>query len=344
MFLINQLPHEPGADDGVRATIETLADLLVADLTKDGPTLRQEIPKLLAQLVKDGHVMVVESEYRLQTREGAKWTHDFNRRRTGVLNDEARINARRDELLRVAVEQALRPVSLHHGVSHQARKLFHELTTVKPAESKEGITLWLRDGWNDEEKAVLNDARAASTNSPMLFGYLPRLCHEELRQAIASEMAANETIQAHGAVTTPESIEARKAVETHLAVASHRSKELLDQIVSGSKIFLGGGEEASGIELADKVEQAGTGSLIRLFPKFSDADHANWGQVVNRARVALSMRSHRSDIAEKPATIRFADRCSTWLGPVRRGKTSVITLSPLHSAGLRMRWTEPSMH
>lgn len=304
IFLIGKLSRDPGADDGVRATVETLADLLVADLSKDGPTLRQEIPKMLEQLVKDGHVMVVESEYRLQTREGAKWTHDFTRRRTGVLNDEARINARRDELLRDVVEQALRPVSLQHGVSHQARKLFHELNTAKPAESKEGITLWIRDGWNDEEKAVLNDARAASTNSPMLFGYLPRLCHEELRQAIASEMAANETLQAHGAVTTAESIEARKAVETHLAVARYRSKELLGQIVGGAKIFLGGGEEASGVELADKVEQAGTGSLVRLFPKFADADHANWGQVVSRARGgavdALSQIGYRGETSHHP--------------------------------------------
>lgn len=320
IFLIGKLSRDPGADDGVRATVETLSDLLVADLSKDGPTLRQEIPKLLEQLVKDGHVMVVESEYRLQTREGAKWTHDFTRRRTGVLNDEARINARRDELLRDAVEQALRPVSLQHGVSHQVRKLFHELNTLKPTESKEGITLWIRDGWNDEEKAVLNDARAAGTNSPMLFGYLPRLCHEELRQAIASEMAANETLQAHGAVTTAEAIEARKAVETHLAVARHRSKELLGQIVGGAKIFLGGGEEASGVELADKVEQAGTGSLVRLFPKFADADHANWGQVVSRARGgavdALSQIGYRGETSHHPICRQVFDL----VGAGKRGK------------------------
>jgi len=320
IFLIGKLPRDPGADDGVRATMETLADLLVADLTKDGSTLRQEIPKMLEQLVKDDHVMVVESEYRLQTREGAKWTHDFNRRRTGVLNDEARINARRDELLRDAVAQALRPVSLQHGVSNQARRLIHELTTVKPPESKEGITLWIRDGWNDEKKAILNDARAAGTNSPMLFGYLPRLCHEELRQAIASEMAANETLQAHGAVTTAESIEARKAVETHLAVARHRSKELLDQVVSGSKIFLGGGEEASGVELADKVEQAGTGSLVRLFPKFADADHANWGQVVSRARGgavdALAQIGYRGETSHHPVCRQVFDL----VGAGKKGK------------------------
>lgn len=304
IFLINKLPTTPGADDGIRANAETLADLLVSDLVKDGAIFRQEIPKQLKQLVDAGHLMLVGSEYRLQTREGAKWTHEVNRRRTAVLNDEARINARRDELLREAVSQALRPVSLQHGVSHQTHKLIHELSTVKPAESKEAITLWLRDGWNDEEKAVVNDARAAGTDSPMLFGYLPRLCHEELRQAIASEMAANETLNAHGTVTTTEAIEARKAVETQQAVAAHKIKELLGQIVGGSKVFLGGGEEASGVELADKVEQAGTGSLVRLFPKFGDADHANWGQVVNRAKGgdvgALGQIGYRGESSQHP--------------------------------------------
>ncbi|MDN5940853.1 MAG: BREX system P-loop protein BrxC [Nitrospira sp.] len=320
IFLINKLPRTPGTDDGVRANVETLADMLVADLAKDGAILRQDIPKLLKQLVDAGHLMMVESEYRLQTREGAKWTHDFNRRRTGVLNDEARINSRRDELLREAVTQALRPVSLDHGVSHQSRKLVHELGTVKPAESKDGISLWMRDGWNDEEKAVLNDARAASTNSPMLFGYLPRLSHEELRQSIASEVAANETLNAHGAVSTPEAIEARKAVETQLTVASHRIQELLGQVVGGAKVFLGGGEEASGIELADKVEQAGTGSLVRLFPKFGDADHANWGQVVNRARAgdvgALAQIGYRGESSQHPVCRQVLDL----VGAGKKGK------------------------
>jgi hypothetical protein len=320
IFLINKLPRTPGTDDGVRADVETLADLLVSDLASDGAILRGEIPKLLKQLVDAGHLMMVENEYRLQTREGAKWTHDFNRRRTSVLNDEARINGRRDELLRDAVAQALRPVSLSHGVSHQPRKLSHVLSTVKPAESKEGITLWLRDGWNDEEKAVVNDARAAGTNSPMLFGYLPRLCHEELRQAIASEMAANETLNANGAVSTPEAMDARKAVETQLAVAGRKIQELLGQIVGGSKVFLGGGEEASGSELADKVEQAGTGSLVRLFPKFGDADYANWGQVVNRARAgdvgALGQIGYRGESSQHPVCRQVLDL----VGAGKKGK------------------------
>lgn len=320
IFLIGKLPRTPGADDGVRATVETLADLLVADLSKDGTILRQEIPKALTQLVDTGQLMAVENEYRLQSREGAKWTHDFNRRRASLLNDDARINARREELLRDAAGQALRPVSLQQGVSRQSRKLFAELSLAKPDEARDGITLWLRDGWNDEEKSVLNDARAASTNSPMLFGYLPRLHHEDLRQAIASEVAAQETIQANDAVSTPEAIEARKAVETHLELAQQSIRGILHEIVGGAKVFLGGGQEANGVELAGKVQDAGGSALDRLFPRFSDGDHANWGQVVNRAKAgdvgALSQVGYQGESSKHPV----CREVLTLVGAGKKGK------------------------
>ena len=129
IFLIGKLPRTPGADDGVRATAETLVDLLVSDLAHDRPRLEQLVPKLLKQLVDSGQIMAVETEYRLQTREGAIWTHDFNRRRTSALNDDQRINTKRSELLREGVKQALRPVSLQQGASRQPRKLSFELSS-----------------------------------------------------------------------------------------------------------------------------------------------------------------------------------------------------------------------
>ena len=226
------------------------------------------------------NIMAVESEYRLQTREGVLWTHDFNRRRTAVLNDDQRINSKRADLLRDGAKQALKPVSLQQGTSRQPRKLVVELSSSRPTSSSDEVTLWMRDGWSDDEKSVLNDARAAGLNSPLLFGFLPRLHHEELRQAIASHVAAQETLDAHGPAATPEAIEARKAIETHLEVARHRIQELLGHVIGGAKVFLGGGQEANGIELADKVQDSANSALERLFPQFSEADHANWGQVV----------------------------------------------------------------
>ena len=320
IFLIGKLPRTPGADDGVRATAETLVDLLVSDLAHDRPKLEQSVPKLLKQLVDSGQIMAVETEYRLQTREGARWTHDFNRRRTSALNDDERINTKRSELLREGVQQALKPVSLQQGSSHQPRKLSFELSTNRPATSNEAVTLWLRDGWSDDEKSVLNDARAAGVNSPWLFGYVPRAHHEELRQAVASELAAQETLDAHGAATTPEAIEARKAVETHLEVATHRIQELLGQIIGSAKVFLGGGPEANGIELADKVQDSASSALERLFPQFSEADHANWGQVVNRARGgdvgALAQVGYPGDVTKHPVCRRVLEL----VGAGKKGK------------------------
>ena len=320
IFLIGKLPRTPGSDDGVRANAETLVDLLVGDLKNDRPKLEQQVPKLLKQLVDAGQLMAVETEYRLQTREGARWTQDFNRRRTAVLNDEQRINSKRAELLRDGAKQALKPVSLQQGTSRQPRKLYYELSSSRPGSSSDEVTLWLRDGWSDDEKSVLNDARAAGVDSPMLFGYLPRLHHEDLRQAIAAGVAAQEALDAHGPAATPEAIEARKAVETHLELARHRVQQLLGNVIGGAKVFLGGGQEANGMELADKVQDSANSALERLFPQFSEADHANWGQVVTRARAgdvgALSQVSYPGDVTQHPVCRRVLDL----IGAGKKGK------------------------
>jgi len=302
IFLIGKLPRSAGADDAVRANAETLVDLLVSDLNKDRSRLEAQVPRLLKQLVDDGQVMAVESEYRLQTREGMAWTNDYNRRRTAALNDEQRINARRAESLRERAKQALKSLSLQQGNSRQKRNLFWDLSASRPNAGRDEVTLWLRDGWTDSESAVLNDARAAGVDSPLLFGYLPRLHHEELRQALAAQMAAQETLDAHGTAATPESIEARKAVETHLAVAQARIQEQLGQVFGAAKVFLGGGQEAYGLELLDKVRQAAESAIERQFPQFGDADHANWGAVLSKSRAgdtgALSAVGYAGDVVQ----------------------------------------------
>ena len=95
IFLIGKLPRTAGADEGVRANRDTLIDLLVGDLKADRARLEQQVPLQLKYLLDHGQVMSVDTEYRLQTREGAIWTHDFNRRRTAVLNEDSRINDKR---------------------------------------------------------------------------------------------------------------------------------------------------------------------------------------------------------------------------------------------------------
>lgn len=320
IFLVGKLPRTPGIDDGVRANVSTLVDLLVADLKKDRPKLEQQVPKVLQKLVDSGQVMQVESEYRLQTREGVVWTHDYYRRRADVLGDESRLNSKRAELLREAVKQALKPVSLQQGSSKESRKLTFVLTSSRPASNDEEVTLWIRDGWNDDDKSVLTDARAAGVDSPLLFGYVPREHHEELRQTIASHVAAVETLEAHGTPSTPEAIEAQNAVKTQRDIAAQRIDELLGKVIAGTNVFLGGGDEADGAKLSEKVQNLAESSLTRLFHQFSEADHANWKGVVTRARAgdagALSQVGYDGDATKHPVCRRVLE----FIGAGKKGK------------------------
>ena len=72
----------PEADQhGVRATAETIADLLVVDLAGK-EELRRKVPELLQELQADGAVIEVGGEWRLQTKESAEWEALIAVRRT----------------------------------------------------------------------------------------------------------------------------------------------------------------------------------------------------------------------------------------------------------------------
>ncbi len=320
VFLIHQLPRKPGADDGIRATAENLADLLVQDLGKDGPKLRAQVPKLLEELTSRGKLMLVDNEYCLQTREGAVWNHEFNKQRSTILNDEPRLSAAREQVLQEALAVALKPVSLQQGTSRQPRKLTWELSTTRLTQSANDLMLWIRHGWADQESAVLTDARAAGQQSPMIFAFLPRLQHEDLKQALATMSAAQETIEHHGPLRTPESIQAKNAIQTHLEAAKQRVTICRNQILAQAKVFLGGGSEGNGVELVDKVGDAARNALQRLFPQFSEADNANWPQVLNQARAgqvgALDAIGYQGETIRHQVCKRIYD----FIGPGKKGR------------------------
>jgi hypothetical protein len=88
ILLISKLPTDGPAATGVRATADTLADLLVQDLTSTSATLRQKVPVVLQELVDAGTLMLVDDEYRLQTRESAEWETDYRARYARILADD----------------------------------------------------------------------------------------------------------------------------------------------------------------------------------------------------------------------------------------------------------------
>jgi len=298
-FLIGKLPRDAGSDAGLRATPDTLADLLVEDLAAGSAELRRSIPPLLAALVEAGTLMPVGDEYRLQTRESAAWEGEYRNRLSRIQNDDATLASERAELLRARVGEALKGVKLPHGQSKQPRKTQLHFSQDAPPAHGPDVPAWVRDGWNDDEKSVLADARAAGTESPLVTVYLPQRAAGDLKKHLASAKATRETLHAKGHATTPEGIEARTGMETRQRAAEQQRDTLLDEVLAGARVILAGGAEKTGANLADKLREAAEDALQRLYPRFADADDARWGKAVERARNgaadALDVVGHTGD-------------------------------------------------
>ena len=284
VFLIRKLPREAGVDIGVRATAAVLADLLVKDLARDGSLLRGQLPNLLDELVAAGTLMKLDGEYSLQTRESSEWDAEFRNRHTKLVNDQTRMSSKRAQLLREAVQNSIGSVKLLHGRCKEPRKLALHFGAEAPQGAAHEIPVWIRDGWGVEEKTVLADARAAGSDSPVIHGFVPKSRADALARVVAAQSAARDTLEFKGVPTTPEGIEARQGMETRLTEARNSLRALVVDVVDGAKVFQGGGSERLEATLPDKVEQAATASLDRLFYDFKDADDHRWPKVIERAR------------------------------------------------------------
>ena len=89
-WLIGKLPRESGADTGLRATPETMADLLVEDLTTSSAAFRGHVEDRLKALEEEGDLMRVDNEYRIQTTQSAEWDRAFRSKQAALLGRHAR--------------------------------------------------------------------------------------------------------------------------------------------------------------------------------------------------------------------------------------------------------------
>ena len=284
VFLIRKLPRDAGMNIGVRATTETLADLLVKDLAKDGSALRGQLPKLLDDLVATGTLMKLDDEFSLQTRASSEWEAEFRNRQTRLVNDPTRMSAKRAQLLGAAVQDAIGSVKLLHGECKEPRKLALHFGTEPPPSTAHEIPMWIRDGWGADERSVIADARAAGSDSPMIHVFIPKSRADALARVIASQSAAKDTREYKGVPSSPEGIEARQGMETRLTEAVNNLRALVAEVIDGTKVFQGGGTERLEASLLDRVRKAADASLDRLFYDFKDADDHRWPKVIERAR------------------------------------------------------------
>lgn len=284
IFLIRKLPREAVADTGVRATADMLADLLVSDLINDGARLRKEIPPILDKLVGAGKLIKIDEEYSLQTRESSEWDREFRNRQTRLNSDMSSLAGKRGSLISAACQETLKGLKLVQGKCKEPRTLSIHFGADAPSGDGTHIPIWVRDGWGEKENTVIHDARAAGTDSPLIFVYIPKASADDLQKSIVEYEAAKATIDFKGVPTTDEGREARSAMATRMAAAETTRNQIIQELIDRAKVLQGGGAERYELSLMAKIEAASQAALDRLFPNFNDADDNRWANVINRAK------------------------------------------------------------
>ena len=282
VFLIGKLPRQEGTDLGVRANAATLADLVIDDITEDSGPRRHGIARTLELLAKDGVLMKVGEEYRLQTTEGAEWDRAFRERRQALT--EVEIATRRDQLFVQVVQEVLGEIKPMQGQARLRRKLAMHTGTEPPTANGEVVSVWLRDGWSCGRNDVENEARRLGADDPTLHVHLPKKSADLLRGHILDVEAAWQVLDHYGVPASPEGREARESMASRHAGAAHERDAIVRDVLRAATVLQGGGTEIFGDGLSEKVRTGAGASLARLFPRFDDGDHRGWEAAVTRAR------------------------------------------------------------
>jgi hypothetical protein len=319
MLLVYMLGRIAGdaATHGVRATSETLADLLIDDLSQAAAT-RAKVPALLAAMAEDGILIeVAADEWRLQSKESAEWQVAFNKAQSEEANDSNGVARFRADLLKQVLEEALaKAVRRTQGASNTARPIERAVGDAKPEGS--GLVLRLWNEW-DNGKAPLDEIKAADVNKDATIHlFVPIHRNHELTDAIVTHKAAALVLQRQGVPTTNGGKEAKAAMEAKLAAAQKTAHGILTEAVNSGLVLLAGGAEiGAGQTRSDAVLGAAGRVLDRLYPDFGVGDHASWGVALAKAKAgapdALKIVDHQGDAHLHPV-------CKTLLKAMGSGK------------------------
>ncbi|MBW7840992.1 MAG: BREX system P-loop protein BrxC, partial [Chitinophagaceae bacterium] len=304
VFLLDQVMGKD-SDTGLKSDENTIADLLIDNLNENSDTLRNKVKKLIKDLVDDKVLMPIENEYKLQTKVGAEWEQEFSKHFIKINNSgEDQIQGLRKEKILEHFREKTRGISITHGHSHIVRD-FELWDSDRMPGLEHKLNLWIRDGWHENETIVEDEIRAAGNNTPLAYCFVKKMRHEDLRAAIIKHLAAEMTIDAMGLPTTPEGEKAKNSMHTRMMQAKASIQELIEKICDNGTVFLAGGNRVQGGNLKDNVQEALKSIADRQFPEFTGkADHANWGQVLNRARAgspdALNVIHYTGDADRHP--------------------------------------------
>lgn len=296
VYLLSRVISSSAADTGLKTDAQSIADLLVDDLTADNAVLRASVKTTLDELVdSDRKLMRVTStaggieEYRLQTKESADWFAYLRNEETGLRNDPSTYESKVREELTTAAGDLVHRITVQQGISKQVRRLGLHTDPVTSPKETDGLYAWLRsdlDGTSAKE--VGQDAARAGLNSSISFVHVGLPNKAALVSAIVKREAATRTLNFFGAPKTPEGQEARNALVMQQTTASSDVAELLADAIKNAQVFQGGGQAIDdGTSLEDRLRKAAADGAARLFHKFSLADASGWPQAYQEAAKGL---------------------------------------------------------
>lgn len=301
IHLISLLPTTKAQDSGIRATALHLADLLVEDLADDGARLRAAVPQLLVDMADEGIVQEDAGEYRLQTEAGRDWEDAYRNRRVGVTSSE--VSAKRDELLRAALDEVL-PRQVAHGAAKVSRKVRPDWSDEDPSVGDE-IPAWIRSEWDGVTAKQFEElARTLGSESSVVLLHIPRAQATEFEHELKKGIAADRVLSERGTPQDDDGQHAHASMASRRQRAQERARVIIEEAVSQVMIRNGGGSTPPGATLRAQLEAAALRAADRRYPRFAEADDSRWDRVITKlksgggAGAALEAVGHTGEVTE----------------------------------------------
>lgn len=307
VFLLDQLPADQ-PEARLKSNAETIADLLIDNISSPSDSFRNKVKTLVNKLVKDDKVLMpVGDEVKLQTKVGAEWEQAFTQKTQELLakGEDQLHKFRKDKLVAFFREKA-RSISILHGESREKRDFEIYAGTETPA-TETRLNLWMRDGWFENEGNVMNEIRAEGQERPLAYAYGYKTRDQELRKEIIQYLAAEATLQAKGVPSTPEGEQAQKSMETRRGQALAAIQELVERVGAEAGIFLAGGSQIDKGNLTDNIKAAFDSLANRQFKDFGKADLKDWDKALRKALAkdpeAMKLVQFNGEVKDHPVCL-----------------------------------------
>ncbi len=294
VFLLTRITSNSAQDTGLRTDAQTIADVLVDDLTTHSAALRGELRAVLDELVDKERLLMRLSdggveEFRLQTKKSADWFAYQRGQEEALRSDPSIYESKiREQLMQLSAE-GVRKLAIPQGASKEIRRLKLHTDPITAPKKEEGIPVWLRSDLDGTEaKEVLLDASRAGLTSATVFTHVALPKKDELVRAVITHEAADRTLGHFGEANEREEEEARNALLKQRTDAGERVRNLLREALAQAQVVQGGGQIVEeGNSLEDRLKKAGTDGATRLYCRFSMADAAGWDKAFIDAEKGL---------------------------------------------------------